>query len=333
MNKILKLDANERVKAYEPEILEEIIKKSMFSINRYPDESAALLRKAYSKYSKIPYENLIAGNGSDELIDLAFSAFAQSKTVVCFDPDFSMYEVYAKKYNTNLIKVYSMKLEDLINSARISMASVIIFSNPNNPTGKGFLKSEVEQLVKNFWGTVIVDEAYMDFYDQSVSDLIPKYNNLIITKTCSKALGLAGIRVGFLGSQINNIDKIEQVRSPYNVNTLSQAIATQILNYPKLIEKYIKEVNTSRDNLYSKLVSELKDEDVEVYESSANFIYIKTKYAVDIYENLLEKGIFIRAFKNAVRISAGNIEDNVNIVDNIKDILLRKRGYQNERAV
>ena len=95
-----------------------------------------------------------------------------------------MYEVYSKKYNASLIKVKTMKLEDLINAARINMASVIVFSNPNNPTGKGFLKSDVEQLVKTFWGTVIVDEAYMDFYNQSVSDLISKYDNLVITKTC-----------------------------------------------------------------------------------------------------------------------------------------------------
>ena len=225
MSNILKLDANERAKDYEAEIIASIIQKSVLSkvsINRYPDAKAIKLRKAYSKYSKIPYENLVAGNGSDELIDLAFSVFAQSKTVVCFDPDFSMYEVYSKKYNASLIKVKTMKLEDLINAARINMASVIVFSNPNNPTGKGFLKSDVEQLVKTFWGTVIVDEAYMDFYNQSVSDLISKYDNLLITKTCSKALGLAGIRVGFLGSESNNIDKIEQVRSPYNVNSLTQ---------------------------------------------------------------------------------------------------------------
>lgn len=151
---------------------------------------------------------------------------------------------YILKYNASLIKVKTMKLEDLINAARINMASVIVFSNPNNPTGKGFLlKSDVECLVKTFWGTVIVDEAYMDFYNQSVSDLISKYDNLLITKTCSKALGLAGIRVGFLGSNSKNIDKIEQIRSPYNVNSLTQNIATEILSYPKLLQNTLKKSN------------------------------------------------------------------------------------------
>lgn len=98
MSNILKLDANERAKDYEAEIIASIIQKSVLSkvsINRYPDAKAIKLRKAYSKYSKIPYENLVAGNGSDELIDFIV-VFAQSKTVVCFDPDFSMYEVYSK---------------------------------------------------------------------------------------------------------------------------------------------------------------------------------------------------------------------------------------------
>ncbi len=340
MSKILKLDANERAKDYEAEIIASIIQKSVLSkvsINRYPDAKAIKLRKAYSKYSKIPYENLVAGNGSDELIDLAFSVFAQSKTVVCFDPDFSMYEVYSKKYNASLIKVKTMKLEDLINAARINMASVIVFSNPNNPTGKGFLKSDVEQLVKTFWGTVIVDEAYMDFYNQSVSDLISKYDNLVITKTCSKALGLAGIRVGFLGSNSKNIDKIEQIRSPYNVNSLTQNIATEILSYPKLITKYIKEVKCSRDDLYSSLIAEINDDETQIYESSANFIYMKTKYSADIYEYLLEKGILIRLFEDGIRITVGNIEDNVKLVSELKRAISlakeERRGYQNERAV
>ena len=96
MNNILKIDANEKAKEYNAQIIASIIQKTVISkvsINRYPDAKAIKLRKAYSKYSKIPYENLVAGNGSDELIDLAFSVFAQSKTVVCFDPDFSMYEI------------------------------------------------------------------------------------------------------------------------------------------------------------------------------------------------------------------------------------------------
>ena len=109
---MLKLDSNERTVGYEADLIRSIVDRAILSdqsLNRYPDQSATKLKKAYSKFSNIPFENLVAGNGSDELLDLIFSVYAQGKTVVCFNPDFSMYDIYAKKYNANLIKVNTMK--------------------------------------------------------------------------------------------------------------------------------------------------------------------------------------------------------------------------------
>lgn len=352
--RMLKLDTNERSLGYEADLLRAIVDKVILSeqsLNRYPDPSAIKLKKAYSKFSNIPFENLVAGNGSDELLDLIFSVYAQGKTVICFSPDFSMYDIYAKKYKVALIKVNTMKLEDLLEIARKNMASLIIFSNPNNPTGKRFTKSEIRKLVEQFSGTVLVDEAYIEFYNKdyvneinsefynkSVAEYINELDNLIVTRTCSKAVGLAGIRVGFMASCTDNIKKIEAVRSPYNVNTLSQAIATEILSNPCYISKCTQEIIKARDDLYIKITNILEiNEDFKVEQSFANFIFIKTIYAKDIFKRMVSKGILIRMFEYGVRITIGTIDDNDYIVytlsEAVKYLQITKGGLGDDRAV
>ncbi len=356
---MLKLDSNERTVGYEADLIRSIVDRAILSdqsLNRYPDQSATKLKKAYSKFSNIPFENLVAGNGSDELLDLIFSVYAQGKTVVCFNPDFSMYDIYAKKYNANLIKVNTMesstmKLEDLIDIARKSNASMIVFSNPNNPTGKAFTKSEIVKLAKDFSGTVVVDEAYIEFcnqdivkeidsefYNQRVADCIQKLDNLIVTRTCSKAVGLAGIRVGFMASSIANVKKIEAVRSPYNVNTLSQEIASEILSYPEYINKCIEDIIIARDDLYSKITCLIeRNDEYRADKSYANFIFIKTGYAKQLYTQMRDKGILVRMFDYGVRITVGTIEDNDKILSamfsTIKYQQNMQGGLHGERAV
>lgn len=222
----IRLDANESCFDLPQDIKEEIAKNiKNIAFNRYPDPNATELCKKFASYFNVDYKNVIAGNGSDELLSLLFGAILRPGSMVMLvTPDFSMYKFYADLYGQHTMifnKPIMTEIELWKAFSLVNKADMIVFSNPCNPTSKGVCRKEILEAASQTAGIVIADEAYMDFWDESVIDQINNIKNLVVLKTCSKAFGLAAARVGFAAANEEIIEMFRKAKSPYNVSTLS----------------------------------------------------------------------------------------------------------------
>lgn len=291
-------------------------------LSRYPDIGADALCTAFANFYDIERRFVVAGNGSDELISLLVHALLPlADTVLLTNPDFSMYahavhmargkvEIFEKDAAT-----YELDIDALIAKAQAVDAAMIIFSNPCNPTGSIVTRAEIERLLETFDGLVVVDEAYMDFADESVLDMAGKVENLVVLRTASKALALAGLRIGFSVSTESIKKRLMAAKSPYNVGTLAQALGAAALTEKEAYQGAIQAITASRDVLYESLkaLSALFPQVItKVYPTYANFVYFKAKSAKKIYRALLKEGVLIRCFDDeTLRVTAGEVEANL----------------------
>ena len=327
----VRLDANESYLNVPEEIRNDImdaIRKVEF--NRYPDPLARELRKKAGAFFHVKPELLTAGNGSDELISLIVPNFLdRGDTMLVAVPDFSMYWFYAQ---FNDIKVESLQkeenlrtsAEDILERAKEKNAKLLIFSNPCNPTSLKLSRADIIKIIENTDALVIVDEAYMEFAEEgSVLNEIENYDNLIVLKTCSKAFGMAAIRLGFAAANQTLTGLIHAIKSPYNVNSLTQAAGCAILDHPEYLQFCIKALKNSRDQLYQGLAELVaRKEDIEdIYETTTNFVFMKMKNAEEIYNQLRARSISIRLMKGYLRISAGSERENKAVLDALEELL------------
>jgi len=258
----IRLDANESCFNLSEELKEKICKDiSQLDFNRYPDCLAEAPIKAFSELYDIPTDFVSAGNGSDELISIITSCFFESgDTIVNVANDFSMYEFYSRLYEVN-VKTYQ-KEEDLtinpdklIDFCKENNARGLIFSNPCNPTSIGLDKNSVKKIIDSLDDClVILDEAYMDFWDQSILNDVSKYSNLIILKTCSKAIGMAAVRFGFAVSCKTITNAIRAAKSPYNNDSVAQTIVTDILSEKEYLQENRAKIIKNTKELYNSFV-------------------------------------------------------------------------------
>ena len=211
--------------------LKQEIMQALFECNgnRYPSIDAAPLRAALAESTGFNQEEILCGNGSDEILQMIVQAFIDPEdTIVSFAPTFSMYQFFAEVQGANFITVdadpnsLQVSLKDLADKANKTQAKLIILCNPNNPTGQGFSKEEIMTLIKATDALVLVDEAYMEFYGESVLDEVKECPRMIVTRTFSKAYGLAGIRVGYAVADPSLIAALDLVRAPYNLNAAAK---------------------------------------------------------------------------------------------------------------
>lgn len=315
-----KLDANESFFSVDNELYKKILDKlSEIDFNRYPDPNCSILCDYFAKFYNIDKDLVTAGNGSDELISIIINSFlSYNDKVLTILPDFSMYSFYSHLAERNLIKLD--KREDLILDvdAVIDIAQkidpqMIIFSNPCNPTSLGVCKDEVIRLIKSVNALVVLDEAYMDFWSESLINQVDKFENLIILRTASKAWGMASIRLGFAVANLKLTNALKACKSPYNVNTITQKIGELIYSNKKLLIQMKNEILIQRDYLYDNLkkLSNIYD-NVTVYPSCTNFLFIKLKSDIEsdfIYKYLKEKSIIVRVIDDYLRITASNNDD------------------------
>ena len=318
------LDANESFLEPQGKLLEKIEKAlSSVSFNRYPDPTAKELCAAAASCFGVKPEQVVAGNGSDELISIIISNMIETGgKVVISAPDFSMYAFYASLAELKVISAGKNGLfldaDAMINAVRENDADLLIFSNPCNPSGQGLKREEVIRVIENCDSIVIVDEAYMEFWDQSVLDLVGKYPNLMILKTCSKAFGLAAARCGFAIGDKPLIDNIKKAKSPYNVNSFTQAAALEILKDSEYINSSISAILKSRDDLY-KALDEIG---VNPIACNTNFVLVKLPNAREVWLKLREKGISVRNIMgDYLRITAGSDDENKRVVSALKEVL------------
>ncbi len=320
----IRLDANESPFLPSEEIMSEFhAALDKIEFDRYPDPYATELVESFAKYCGIAPKNVIAGNGSDEIISLICSGFIDPDDVVTVTvPDFSMYEFYSELAGGKIDKVRkdrNLKVDvgSLIDHVKKNRSKILIFSNPCNPTGQLIYREEIARLCKSLDETlVVVDEAYMEFAgtNESVIDLINETENLIVLKTLSKAFGSAAMRLGFAISNRDLITAIRKIKSPYNVNTISQTFGTIILRHDDEIKKNIAMIkeNTKilRDNLSNGKNNLVK----RVFDTETNFVFIDTGCAENahrITDAMHASGIAIRCMGDSgfIRVSAGTKDE------------------------
>lgn len=319
----VKLDANEGSNY----LLKDGFKIENFQPNLYPDSDSKALREKMSKYYGCKAENIMVGNGSSEIINTVINAYCDKKEkVMSFVPSFSMYQTYCDLCGAEYVgieyeKDFTQNINKLINAANETSPKIVILCNPNNPTGYLSTREEVIKLLDNVKNSlVILDEAYVDFSENSVVDLIDTYENLVIMRTMSKAFGLAGLRVGAMIANEETINYVWKVKAPYNINILSQYAAEQALENLDRVNDYIKEVKMLR----KELSESLKKLNLTVYDSGANFIFVKPPVE-NLFEKLMDCGVLIRKFNyNGEiynRITVGTKEENDILVEEIKNIV------------
>jgi len=267
--------------------------------NRYPDPLQYKVKKRLSDIKGVPPRNIFLGNGSDEAIDILFRSFCNPgvDNVILVPPTYGMYEVSANINDVAIKKVllteeFQLNLEGIA-EAIDAHTKMIFICSPNNPTGNSINRDDIETLLANFNGLIVVDEAYINFSRQKTFiQELTEYANLVVLQTLSKAWGLAGLRVGMAFASEEIIEVMNKVKPPYNINEASQELALKALENVDLVNSWIKETLIQRD----KLVLQLKDLDfvLDIYPSDANFILVKTTDPKKIYNFLVEKGIIIR---------------------------------------
>ncbi len=313
----IRLDANECPCNYPEEIMQQVreaVEKVDF--NRYPDPFATEVVNSFAEYYEIDSKNVTAGNGSDELIFMIESAFLEKgDKMLVVAPDFSMYKFYSSICEVeceSFLKNEDLQLDvdAVIKKINEENIKLLIFSNPCNPTGQGITADEARKLVSSVNALVILDEAYMDFWNESLIKETDKYSNLIVFRTASKSIGSAALRLGFAVANENISKAIKAVKSPYNVNSISQAIGSVIYKNKEYLLNRQKAIVINREKLYNGLAKIAEyQQNFKVYSSCANFFFIKTPDGKAIWDFLKEKSIVIRYMGDYIRITVGTEEE------------------------
>lgn len=325
----IRLDANESFLTVSEEIENEMVEAlKNTALNRYPDPTATKLVDGFAKYFKLNSECVTAGNGSDEIISVIMNAFLQKgDKILTLEPDFSMYRFYAEIAECESIKYHKsddldVNIDEVIELANAEKVRIVIFSNPCNPTSCIIRKKDIRKLINSVDSLVVLDEAYMDFAeDESLLGEFENYDNLIILKTCSKALGSAALRLGFAIANKTLTNVIRAVKSPYNVNSVSQALGEVLFAHPDYIDNCIKTVIKSKEELYSAILKIKSDKIERVYESYTNFVYLKVKNAKEVFEKMKNRGIIIRNMGEFLRITAGTQYENEKMLAELIKVL------------
>lgn len=328
----IRLDANESYMDL-PVELKTAIADSMMMVdfNRYPDPSVEVVRHLAAREFRVAPGNIVVGNGSDELISLIMNTFvSRGGKVMVLAPDFSMYQFYAEVAELNVVIMlkddeFALTADEVIARAKEEQPQVLIFSNPCNPGGQGFTHAEAVRICDALEDTlVVVDEAYMDFWDQSILDVSTALENVLVMKTLSKAYGCAAMRVGFVVAYADLIDQLNKTRSPYNVGSLPQTAAMILLEDTEWAHERTKAIVKSKEELEGNLQRLAERTGAfRVLPTHTNFAVVRTEKCMEIFEELKRRGILIRCFPkyNMLRITTGNDEENSMLLDELTDIV------------
>ena len=301
-------------------------------VNRYPDPQQVTLKQHLSSLKRVPVDQILLGNGSDEVLDLLFRAFCEPKTdnIITLPPTYGMYGVLA---DTNAIANREVLLSDDFQPQVHNIleqvdhqTKMLFLCSPNNPTANSFERERIIQLLENFRGLVIVDEAYIDFStEESWASKLQEYPNLVVTQTLSKAYGLAGIRLGICYASTEIIAILNKIKPPYNVNELTQKRALERVLDNASVQNEISAILKERDAL-SKVLLEVNFVE-KVYPSEANFILAKVDDANKRYEQLIKRGIVVRnrstqaLCENTLRFTVGTSEENQKLISALKELV------------
>jgi len=297
-------------------------------LNRYPDPHQIELKTELSKLKSVALDSIFIGNGSDEIIDLAFRIFCapEKDNVIICPPTYGMYEVSANVNDVRVISIplvenFQLNIEEILQTD----AKIVFICSPNNPTGNTI--NNIERLLEKFNGLVFLDEAYIDFSSQiSYVTLLNKYPNLLISQTLSKAWGLAAARIGILYASKEIIALFKKVKPPYNVSLPNQQAAITALRNVKDFEKNVAEIKIQK----SELITALNNLQIvkTIFPSDANFVLVEFDNASAIYKLLVSKQIITRnrssLIHNCIRITVGTAQENNKLINELN--LINEKG-------
>lgn len=311
-DKYVRLNANESSSAIECTVTT--------ALNRYPDSDALALRRAIGNYVGVDKDNIVVGNGSSEMIELILKTYLNpGDGVMSFTPTFGMYKVFTELYNGVFMPVETqdciLDVNQLIKEANEKQPKVIMICNPNNPTGAILSKCDIEKVLKTVNAIVVVDEAYIEFGGESLVNRFQEYEQLIVLRTFSKAWGLAGARVGYLISGDQVIKAVDKVKSPYNLNALSQAMVVNVLNNKDQLYDTLARVKKERERVFKALINS----GYKVYKSYGNFLYFYGE--ADLGQLLMNRNVVIRDFANGTyRVTIGTEKENNCFIDAVEGL-------------
>ena len=301
---------------------------------RYPECAASLLQERLGAYHEFPAEGIITGNGSNEILQaLAMATLSAKETLVIVHPTFALYRQLGTIMEARIVEVplkkdFSYNTGAIIEAVRELKPRLMIFASPNNPTGTSLPAEDIKTLAEETPGLLAIDEAYIDFSSDSRGciDLIQNYPNLLVTRTYSKAMNAAGLRIGYMLAQPDLAAEIQKVMLPYTLGKFSRHAALRLLDVRDLLNRQIDEIKRLRQILYNAL---LDIPGIAVHPSDANFLLIESLRlpAKELYQALLSRGILVRnvssqpMLSRALRVSVGTEEENSIFVDAVKEIL------------
>jgi histidinol-phosphate aminotransferase len=303
----------------------------MPAYNRYPDPHQVKIKEQLAKIKGVPSRHIFLGNGSDECIDLLYRAFCNPGTdnIIIHPPTYGMYEVSAHIHDvevrraslTGHFELDLAVMEDLVDDR----TKIIWICSPNNPTGNAFRRQDIETVLNNFAGLVVIDEAYINFSrQQSFIRELTEYPNLVVMQTLSKAWGLAGLRMGMAFANDLIIDVLNRIKPPYNIGQATQEIVGTALEQTSRVNEMIKEIVVMRNELAENMgrLSFV----LNVYPSDANFLLVRVKDARQLYVSLLSKGIVVRdrstvpGCTDCLRITVGTKDQNEKLLEILRSV-------------
>ncbi|MEM2537550.1 MAG: histidinol-phosphate transaminase [Candidatus Bathyarchaeia archaeon] len=330
--KVAKLNLNENLFVSREKLLE-LITEALADLDPrlYPQDEEERLREKIGEYVGFPADNIVVGNGSDELLErIAHLFLEKGEKAITISPTFSMYRFAVSLQRAKLVEVplkedFSLDVDGLLSNVT-PKTKVLFLCSPNNPTANQFGIDEIRFLSESFPGVVVVDEAYVEFADYSAASLVRKYENLIVIRTFSKAFGLAGLRLGYCIANVEVAKAISEcVSPPFSVNTVSLKVGAKVLeNKATIFEEAIREVRAERGRLVKTLNS---INGVKAFDSKANFVLFKTEKPLDtVYNSLLQRGVLVRkigniiGFQNCFRATVGLPWMNAKLIEALKEI-------------
>lgn len=301
--------------------------------NRYPDPHQRQLKAQLARIKGVPAENMMLGNGSDEIIDILIRSVCEpaEDNIIVFSPGYSMYEVSAAINHVEVRKI-DLTTEFLPDWKEMwkqvdTHTKIVFLCTPNNPTGKVIPIGQIREACRNFGGLVLVDEAYIDFTDEmSAVKLLDEFPNVVVLQTLSKAWGMAGLRLGICFAGQDLIRVLNKVKAPYNISNLTQQTVMDILEKTDEFESKLSVIKAERDRLSRALAGSGLFE--QVYDSEANFILVTTPRFRELYDYLVENQMVVRLrniaplIEGGVRITVGTQDENdrlLGLLDKFRD--------------
>ena len=310
----VKLNQNEIPQDIPGELKAQVLEKLVrIPWNRYPHYQPFALREKLSQILSWIPEGILITNGSNVLIQSIMLATAVGGRVLTLDPTFGLYEINARAFGNEvqlmrLGENFSFPKEEILRSIAEAPPNIIIFPNPNAPTGNLFPREEILSVVQAAPCLVVLDEAYYQFADSNFMEEARQQKNLLLLRTFSKAWGLGGVRIGYAVGAPEVIQEISKVTVPYCLNALSESVAEAVLDHPEIVERRLTEIKIERARVYQSLAS---FSEVKAYPSQTNFIIFQTPDSSRVFEALLKEGVLIRdvsnprSLPNALRVTIG----------------------------